>query len=291
MTDGDEEWLARRFEAHRAHLRGVAYRLLGSSTEADDAVQEAWIRLSRAGADGVDNLGGWLTTVVARVSLDLLRQRKSRREESEEETSAGSAPATIPDPAAEAELGDAVGMAMLVVLEKLTPAERVAFVLHDLFDVPFDEIAAILGRSSDATRQLASRARRRVQGGTTSLRPDQERQRTVIDAFLRASRAGDFEALLALLDPEVQLRADGAVVRMGGEALVRGREAVARSLSGRARGAQVALVDEAVGLVWIHHGELKVFFAFTLDGERVRDIELVAEPERLGGLHVRVLDG
>jgi RNA polymerase sigma-70 factor (ECF subfamily) len=192
----------------------VAYRLLGSSTEAEDAVQEAWLRLSRAGTDGVENLGGWLTTVVARVSLDLLRQRKSRREDAGDEGSGTATPAPVADPLAEAELGDAVGMAMLVVLEKLTPAERVAFVLHDLFDVPFDEIATILGRTGEATRQLASRARRRV-----------------------------------------------------------------------------ALVDEAVGLVWMHQGELKVVFAFTLEGGKVRDIELVAEPERLAGLHVRVLEG
>ena len=225
----EHEWLAERFEANRTHLRAVAYRMLGSLSEADDAVQEAWLRLSRSDTSGVENLGGWLTTVVARVCLDMLRSRKSRREEPLD--------AHVPepivsredgiDPEHEALLADSVGLALLVVLETLAPAERLAFVLHDMFAVPFDEIAPIVGRSPTAARQLASRARRRVQGAATVPDADLTRQREVVDAFLAASRGGDFDALLAVLDPDVVLRADRAAVPAGASREVRGAAAVA----------------------------------------------------------------
>src|SRR5437588_645109 len=260
----DHDWLAGQFEANRTHLRAVAYRMLGSLSEADDAVQESWLHLSRSGTIGVDNVGGWLTTVVARVCLDMLRSRKSRREEP--------LGAHVPEPFVSAEdgidpehealLADSVGPALLVVLETLAPAERLAFVLHDMFAVPFDEIAAIVGRSPAAARQLASRARRRVQGAGTEDPPaDRARQRAVVDAFLAASRGGDFDALLALLDPDVVLRADQAAVRSGGIAEeVRGAAAVAETFAGRARAAQPALVDGAVGLAWAPGGHPKAVF-------------------------------
>src|SRR5437588_7467652 len=252
----ENEWLAEQFEAYRSHLRAVAYRMLGSVAEADDAVQESWLRLSRSDTSGVKNLGGWLTTVVARVCLDMLRSRESRREESLDEQ--------VPDPIVsredgidpeyEALLADSVGLALLVVLDTLNPPERLAFVLHDLFAVPFDEIAPIVGRSPTATRQLASRARRRVQAAATDSDVDLTRQREVVDAFLAASRGGDFDALLAVLDPDVVLRADRAAVHTGAKREVRGAPAVAETFSGRARGAKPALVDGAVGAVWAPGG-------------------------------------
>ncbi len=219
----ENDGLADRFEASRNHLRAVAYRMLGSMSEADDAVQEAWLRVSRSGTSGVENLGGWLTTVVARVCLDLLRSRKSRREE----PLGVHLQDPIANPEHEALLADSVGLALLVVLETLAPAERLAFVLHDMFAVPFDEIAPIVGRSPAAARQLASRARRRVQGAATVSDTDRARQREVVDAFLAASRGGDFAALLAVLDPDVVLRADRAAVEMGSAKEVRGAAAVA----------------------------------------------------------------
>ena len=288
----DHEWMAERFEENRTHLRAVAYRMLGSLSEADDAVQEAWMRLSRSGTSGVENLGGRLTTVVPRVCLDLLRSRDSRREEplgahlpepivsSEEDA----------DPEHQALLGDSVGLAMLVVLETLAPAERVAFVLHDMFAVPFEEIAPIVRRSPAAARQLASRARRRVQGAATVPDADLARRREVVDAFLAASRGGDFDALLAVLDPDVVLRADRAAVRMGASMEVRGAAAVADTFAGRARAAQPALVDGAVGLVWASGGQPRVVFGFTIARGKIVEIELVADPERLGQLDVAVLD-
>jgi RNA polymerase sigma-70 factor (ECF subfamily) len=289
MDEGD--WLADGFEANRAHLRAVAYRMLGSLSEADDAVQEAWIRLSRSDTSGVRNLGGWLTTVVARVSLDMLRSRKSRREESLEshvpEQVAGSEERI--DPEEEALLADSVGLALLVVLETLAPAERVAFVLHDMFDLPFDEIAPIVGRSPIAARQLASRARRRVQGAAPILEPDLTRQGEVVNAFLAASRGGDFAALLAVLDPDVVLRADHAAVQTGAASEVRGAEAVARTFAGRARAARPALVNGAVGLVWAQGGRPRVVFGFTIAGGKIVEIELVADPERLRQLELTVL--
>jgi RNA polymerase sigma-70 factor (ECF subfamily) len=283
--------LAERFEADRGRLRAVAYRMLGSASEADDAVQEAWLRLSRSDHEAVENLGGWLTTVVARVCLDMLRSRKSRREESLD------APRPAPavageelDPEREALLADSVGLALLVVLERLAPAERVAFVLHDLFDVPFDEIAPIVGRSPLAARQLASRARRRVRGADAS-EGDMTRRRAVVDAFLAASRRGDLGALLALLDPDVVLRADRAGVQVGAPDEVRGAAAVAETFAGRARVARPALVGGAPGLVWAPGGQPRVVFALAIEDERIVRIDLVADPERIRELDVAILDG
>jgi RNA polymerase sigma-70 factor (ECF subfamily) len=290
---GEHVELTERFEENRAHLRAVAYRMLGSLSEADDAVQEAWLRLSRAGTSGVENLGGWLTTIVARVCLDMLRSRKSQREEPWGEhvpepavgREAGS------DPEHEALLADSVGLALLVVLETLAPAERLAFVLHDMFAVPFEEIAPIVGRSPAAARQLASRARRRVQGSDTVPDADLTRQREVVDAFLAASRAGDFEALLAVLDPDVVLRTDRAVLPAGAPAEVRGAEAVARRAGrGGARAAQPALVNGAVGVVVAPRGRLMMVLRFTIAGGKIAEIEAVADPERLRQLDLAVLD-
>jgi RNA polymerase sigma-70 factor, ECF subfamily len=287
----ERDWLAERFEAHRTHLRAVAYRMLGSVSEADDAVQEAWLRLSRADTSAVDNLGGWLTTVVARVCLNMLQSRRSRREEP--------IGAHVPDPVAsrrdgigpedEALLAEGVGLALVVVLDTLTPAERLAFVLHDMFDVPFEEVAAIVGRSPAAARQLASRARRRVRG---SAPPDADltRQRAVVDAFLAASRGGDFGALLAVLDPDVVLRADPAAVRMGVAREVRGAAAVAETFAGRARAARPALVDGVPAAVWAPGGRPRVVLSFTIAGGRIVGIDLLADPERLRHLDLAVLD-
>jgi RNA polymerase sigma-70 factor (ECF subfamily) len=289
----DDDRLAERFEANRANLRAVAYRMLGSVSEADDAIQEAWLRLSRADAGDIDNLGAWLTTVVARVCLDMLRSRASRREE----PMAPGLPEPIAaegnglDPEHAAVVADSVGLAMLVVLDTLPPAERVAFVLHDMFAVPFDEIAPIVGRSSDATRQLASRARRRVQGASADPVADRGRQREVVEAFLVAARDGRFEALLALLDPEVVVRADRAAVRAGASEEVRGAEAVAGTFSGRARAARAALVGGAVGLVWMQQGEARMVFDFTLADGRVVAIDLIADPERIRDLEPTILSG
>lgn len=271
----EHEYLAERFETHRAHLRAVAYRMLGSADEADDAVQEAWIRLSRADAGRVDNLAGWLTTVVARVCLDMLRSRKSRREE----------PLSLHhvagnDPEHEVLLADSVGLAMLVVLETLAPAERVAFVLHDLFGLPFDEIAPIVGRTPSAARQLASRGRRRVRGADAAT-GDLTLHREIVDAFLAASRGGDFEGLLAMLDPDVVVRADEEAVKLGAEREVRGAAAAARTFAGRARAAQPALVNGVPGLLWSHGSSPRVAFAFTIRGGTVTAIELIADPARL----------
>ena len=262
--------------------------MLGSRSEADDAVQEAWLRLSRADASEVENLGGWLTTVVARVSLDMLRSRRSRREEPLDGVP-DPAGGSRTDPEAEAVLADSVGAALLVVLETLTPAERLAFVLHDMFAVPFEEIAAIVDRSPTAARQLASRARRRVQGAAT---PDADlaRRRHVVAAFLAASRSGDFEALLALLDPDVVLRADATVVRTGAAAELFGATAVASTFAGRAQAAQPALVDGSAGAVWVRDGQPRVVFDFTITDGRIVAIDLLADPDRLGELDLVVDD-
>ena len=284
----ETDWLAEGFEANRSHLRAVAYRMLGSPSEADDAVQESWLRLSRSGATGVENLGGWLTTVVARVCLDMLRSRKSRREEPLD-TNPLASREDATDPEHEAVLADSVGLALLVVLETLAPAERVAFVLHDMFDLPFDEIARIVGRSAAATRQLASRARRRVRGDAAVPDADLTRQREVVDAFLAASREGDFNALLALLDPNVVVRADHAAVHAGASREVRGPAAVAETFSGRARVAQPALVDGAVGAVWAPGGRPRVVFAFEIADGKVVQIDLLADPERLQHLNLEIL--
>jgi RNA polymerase sigma-70 factor (ECF subfamily) len=291
VTVNDNDWLAERFEENRPHLRAVAFRMLGSLTEADDAVQDAWLRLSRSDTGAIENLGGWLTTAVARASLDMLRTRTSRREEPlgglAPEPIAGRADGT--DPEDEALLADSVGIAMLVVLETLAPAERLAFVLHDMFGVPFNEIAPIVGRSPAAARQLASRARRRVQGAATVPDPDQTRQREVVNAFLAASRGGDFEALLALLDPDVVLRADRTAVQAGASGRVRGATAVAKTFSGRARFAQPALVNGAAGAMWAPGGRPRVVFAFTIIRRKVVGIELIADPERLRQLELTIL--
>jgi RNA polymerase sigma-70 factor (ECF subfamily) len=289
MTDRDT--LAKAFEENRKRLRAVAFRMLGSRAEADDAVQEAWLRLSRSDAGQVDNLGGWLTTVVARVCLDMLRSRRSRREESLEDPGFQSAANREAQLNAEHEvmLADSVGLAMLVVLETLTPAERVSFVLHDMFDLPFDEIASIVDRSPDAARQLASRARRRVQGKGSGAETDRERQRQIVDAFLRASREGDFEALLAVLDPDVVARVgSAAAAALGSAPETRGANEVAKIFAGRARGARLVYIDGVPGLVWAPGGKPRVVFAFTTAEGRVTGIELIADPAKLGELDLEI---
>jgi RNA polymerase sigma factor (sigma-70 family) len=290
----EREWLAERFEAHRAHLRAVAYRMLGELSEADDAVQEAWLRVSCSDIRGVENLGGYLTTVVARICLDLLRLRKSRREE----PLGVHLPEPIVsrqegiDPEQEALLADSVGLALLVVLDTLTPAERLAFVLHDMFAVPFEEIASIVGRSPAAARQLASRARRRVQGVAISPDADLARQREVVNAFLAAARGGDFDALLAVLDPDVVVRADRAAGPPGALREVRGARAVAQqalTFSRRARFAQVALVNGAVGIVVAPRGRLVAVMVFTVRRGKIVEIDMLADPARLRQLDLAVL--
>ncbi|HEX4029154.1 MAG TPA: sigma-70 family RNA polymerase sigma factor [Terracidiphilus sp.] len=303
-TSMDEhQWLAEQFEENRGRLRAVAFRMTGSLSEAEDAVQEAWLRLSRAEAEEIDNLGGWLTTVVARVCLDMLRSRKSRREESlDAPDAAGAAP---PEPAAthssdpehEALLADSVGLALLVVLDRLAPAERLAFVLHDMFDLDFQQIGSIVGRTPTAARQLASRARRRVRGAGTGPEPhpaahadpDLQKQRRIVDAFLTALRAGDFQALVALLDPDLVVHAD--VVALPGE--VRGAEAWARQAITAAKGAKfarVALVDGAVGAVVAPRGKLFRALRFTFANGRIARIDVVGGPEGLAALDLAVLD-
>jgi len=287
------QWLAERFEADRTHLRSVAYRMLGSLSEAEDAVQEAWLRLSRSGVGEVENLSGWMTTVVARVCLDMLRSRRSRREEAFadpawEPVAAGQAAI---DPEQQAVLGDSVGLALMIVLEKLTPVERVAFVLHDTFGVPFEEIAPVVGRTADATRQLASRARRRVRGATVASDADLARQRDIVDAFRAASREGDLDRLLALLDPEAVVRSDATAVSLGSAPETRGAPAVAAFFKGRARGAVGAVVGGAPGMVWAPGGQPRVAFVFTLGGDRIAGIDLVADPAHLKELAVEILDG
>jgi RNA polymerase sigma factor (sigma-70 family) len=284
----DRDWLAERFEAHRPRLRAVAQRLLGSAAEADDAVQEAWLRLQRTDPDSLDNLGGWLTTVVARVCLNQLRSRRSRPEEPLG-VQAADRPAEQVGPEEQALLAESVGPAMLVVLDTLAPAERVAFVLHDLFAVPFEEIAPLVGRSAVAARQLASRARRRVQGQAPSgPGADRGRQRAVVEAFLAASREGDFQALLALLDPEVVVRADTA----GGTRVVRGAAAVASQALGfawRARSARPVLVNGTPGVVAARHGQPAWVLAFAIADGRITGIRVFAGPEHLGGLELAEL--
>jgi RNA polymerase sigma factor (sigma-70 family) len=290
----DGELLADRFEADRTRLQGVAYRLLGSTSEADDAVQEAWIRLSRSGTEGVENLGGWLTTIVSRVCLDMLRSRNSRREEPMDlyapERVVCQSQLNGIDPEHEALLADSVGLALLVVLETLAPAERLAFVLHDMFAVPFDEIAPIVGRTQEASRQLASRARRRVRGTDALPETDLARQRTVVDAFLAASRGGNFDALLAMLDPDVVLRADRVAEQTGAPAEIRGAQRVAQQFSGRAQTAQRAIVNGTAGAVWAPGGTPRVVFAFTIVNEKIVGIEMIADPADLAEIGLAILD-
>lgn len=296
----ESDWLAKRFQEKRAHLRAVAFRMLGSGAEADDAVQEVWLRLSRSDIGEVGNLGGWLTTVAARVCLDMLRSRRSRREEPLEqgvpEPPAGSQEGS--DPEAEMTLADSVGPALLAVLETLAPDERVAFVLHDMFDLPFEEIAPIVGRSLAAARQLASRARRRVRGAALP-ESDLARHREVVNAFLAASRDGDFDALLAVLAPDVVLRADELAVRTaesrrrwGAPSLsseVRGASAVAETFKGQARGASPALLNGDAGAVWAVGGKTRAAFVFALELDKIAGIEIVMDPGRLAELDIEIV--
>jgi RNA polymerase sigma factor (sigma-70 family) len=293
----EQQWLADRFEEHRPHLRAVAYRMLGSLAEADDAVQDTWLRLSRARAGEVDNLGGWLTTIVARVCLNMLRSRNRRREESLD--------VRLPDPVIspegqlqpeeEALLADSVGLALLVVLDTLTPAERLAFVLHDMFQLPFEEIAPMVGRSPAAARQLASRARRRVKGAEVPAPdPDLARQRDVVDAFFQAARGGDFDALVALLDPDVVLRADFGARRPGAARVTRGAAAVARqALLGALPAAELhpALVNGAAGMVITVRGRPVAVMGFTVADGRIVEIDAIADPDRVRRIAAAVLAG
>jgi RNA polymerase sigma-70 factor (ECF subfamily) len=292
----DQDWLAERFEANRSHLRSVAFRMLGSLTEADDAVQEAWIRLSRTGTGDVDNLRAWLTTVVARVSLNMLRSRRTRREASLETHLPDPvlSPEEGMDPEQEAVLGDSVGLAMLVVLDSLAPAERVAFVLHDVFAVPFDKIAPIVGRTPPAARQLASRARRRVQGAPVP-DVDLDGQWAVVDAFLAAAREGDFERLLAVLDPEVVLRSDGGTARPDLISLLRGAQAVAEGALTFRRFAETAtriLVNGIPGgVAWAPDGSPFAVVALTVESGRIVEIDILADPDRLAQLDLTEVTG
>ncbi|MEW2498467.1 RNA polymerase sigma factor SigJ [Streptomyces nodosus] len=285
----DEKQLAERFQAHRGHLRAVAYRMLGSLSEAEDAVQEAWLRLSRSDVSEVENLGGWLTTVVGRICLDLLRSRGARREEPLTDTFVPD-PVVTPmdrvDPEQQALLGDSVGLALMVVLETLGPAERLAFVLHDLFAVPFDDIAPVVGRTSVATRRLASRARRRVQDAEPAADPDPGRRREVLEAFLAASRGGDFDALVAVLDPEVVLRADAGALATGVAAskVLRGAKSVAEGafmFRGTSRYARLVLVNGEIGLVTAPEGRPVSVMAVTVADGRITRIYILSDPERL----------
>jgi RNA polymerase sigma factor (sigma-70 family) len=286
----ERDYLAEQFEEHRTHLRAVAYRMLGSLGDVDDAIQEAWLRLSRADAAEIENLGGWLTTVVARVCLDMLRSRQSRREEpftpeAPEPVATGTSGSS---PEHEAVLADSVGLALLVVLDRLAPAERLAFVLHDMFAVPFEEIAPIVGRSAEATRQLASRARRRVRGGGM---PDADlaRQREVVEAFIAALRAGDFEGMLAVLDPDLVVRAD---MGTGAPSEIRGAAAWAKGAVAYGHLAQLtqpALVDGAIGVVVAPRGKLVRALRFTIANGKITEIEVIGNPARLGDLDVSIM--
>ena len=295
----ENEWLAERFEQHRPRLRAVGLRMLGSAGEAEDAVQEAWLRLSRTDVSGVQDLGRWLTTVGGRVCLDSLRARAARREDlvegpdldATQSPAPAQGPARAADPADAVLLNESVGLALLVVLDTLAPAERLAFVLHDVFAVPYAEIAPLLDRSVPATKMLASRARRRVrEGGGTDLDSGTRRdQHTVVRAFLAASRGGDFDALLALLAPEAVVRADRAARQAGAPADVDGAAAVARQFCGRARGVRPALIDGAAGAVWAPGGKVAGAFCFTVADGRILAIELIADPEHIAGLEVTIL--
>ncbi|MDQ0200720.1 sigma-70 family RNA polymerase sigma factor [Neobacillus ginsengisoli] len=289
----DHNWLVEQFEAHRNHLQAVAYRMLGSLSEANDAVQESWIRLSRSDTSGVENMGGWLTTIVSRVCLDMLRSRKSRREE----IAIVSVPEPVTiredgsDPEYEALLADSVGLAMLVVLGNLNPAERIAFVLHDIFALPFSEIASIVGRNEAAARQLASRARRRVQGAKTiSDSAELKRKRELVDAFLAASRNGDFEKLLAVLDPNVVLRNDTAFAPVSNSPVVHGSQAVAKQFAGRAQGARPVLVNGSVGVVVAPLGRPLFVLELTVVDGKISEIDMIANQVRIRQLDLAFLN-
>jgi RNA polymerase sigma factor (sigma-70 family) len=290
---GDQDWLAQSFEEHRSRLAAVAYRMLGSRSEADDAVQEAWLRLSRADPGAMHNLGGWLTTVVGRVCLDMLRSRTAHREEplGEHVPEPATGRAGEADPEQEALMAESVGLALLVVLDTLAPAERLAFVLHDMFAVPFVEIASILGRSPDAAKMLASRARRRVQAADTVPDTDIARQTRLVKAFLAASRNGDFAALLAVLDPGVVLRADPTAVQVGALAEVRGAPAVAKQFAERAVTTLPVLVAETPCTVWaITRGTPRAAFRFTIRHEKIIQIDMVFDPLQLRQLDLVIPD-
>ncbi|MER6115940.1 sigma-70 family RNA polymerase sigma factor [Streptomyces sp. NPDC001743] len=290
----DRTALAERFEADRSHLKAVAYRMLGSAAEAEDAVQESWLRAAEADVREVRNLTGWLTTVVGRVCLNMLRSRRTRREDPLDAYDRTPGPGEGEDPEQEALLADSVGVALLVVLDKLAPAERLAFVLHDMFAVPFAEIGPLLDRSPDTARQLASRARRRVKGsGASPSGADPLRRRQVVEAFLSASRGGDFDALVALLHPDVVLHADRSVIPSPEPIVVRGAETVARgamAATGRALFTGVALVDGAVALAMAPQGRLRVVLGFTLVDGLISGIDVVADPDRLDAFEIGVLD-
>jgi RNA polymerase sigma-70 factor (ECF subfamily) len=286
----NDDVLALSFEENRPRLRGIAYRMLGSLGEVDDALQEAWLRLSRADTDGIDNLAGWLTTVVARVCLDVLRSRATRREQPLDAASAADG-AHATDPEQEALLAESVGQALLVVLDTLTPTERLAFVLHDMFAVSFEDIAPIVGRSPAAARQLASRARRRVQAEGATPETDLSRQRRMVDAFFAASRDGKFEDLLTLLDPDVVLRADAAAAQLGASSQTRGSAAVAGFFAGRAQSVLLAIIDGAAGGVVVMGGQTRVAISFAIADGRIIGIDAVAEPEQLTELDIAILNG
>jgi RNA polymerase sigma-70 factor (ECF subfamily) len=297
VTVDESDGRAERFEENRTHLRAVAFRMLGSLSEADDAVQEAWLRFGRSDASGIQNLGGWLTTVVARVCLDMLRSRNSRREEP---LSAHGSASILSheggiDPEQEALLADSVGLALLVVLETLAPPERLAFVLHDMFAMPFDEIAPIVGRSPTAARQLASRARRRVQGAGTAPNADLTREREVVEAFLAAARAGDLDGLLAVLDPDVVRRVDAAAVAPGASRELRGAQAVAKGALAGSRAARsapvaLALVNGGVGLVVAPRARLSTVIIFEIRHGKIVGMDVLTDPARLRHLHIAVLE-
>lgn len=286
----DNDWLADQFEQHRTHLRQVARRLLGSGAAADDAVQEAWLRLARADSDAVANLRGWLTTVVSRVALDMLRSSDRRRDVPGSTIEDHSEPAGL-DPAVDAELVDSVGAALMVVLDRLSPTERLAFVLHDTFAVPFEEIGAVLDRSPAAAKQLASRARHKVRGAAATGAADLAVQRRVLEAFLRAARDGDLAGLVAVLHPDIVLEADRAATAMGAPPVTRGADAVAAMFSGRALGAEIAAVDAHPGLAWTVNGSTKVAWNFYVDDDgRIVQIDMYADPTAIAALTATATD-
>lgn len=298
----DDNWLLARFEGDRDRLRSVAFRMLGSAPEADDAVQEVWIRLNRSDTSSIENLGGWLTTVVARVCLDMLRSRRTRREDPLDDAGGGPLQhgVTAGGPEEEVVLADSVGPALLVVLDTLTPAERLAFVLHDMFGIGFEEIAPIVRRSPAATRQLASRGRRRVRGGAVASERDAARERSVVEAFLAASRGGDLRGLIAVLDPDVVMRADATAVKVGeanrergappfAEA-IHGAESVAEAFVGRASGAQLAMIDGAPGATWAPGGTPRAVFAFTVEGDRIVEMEIVLDRDHIREMALELID-
>lgn len=281
----DSNWLANRFEEHRPHMRAVAYRILGSASDAEDAVQDTWLRVTRSDTDSVDNLGGWLTTVVSRIALDKLRARHRRQE-----STAGVQPPDVvaadPNPEDDAVVGDAVGMAMMVVLDRLQPAERVAFVLHDTFGISFADVGNVLGRSANASKQLASRARKKVRGSDPVDR-DPHKERRIVDAFLKAAQNGDLVGLLAVLDPEVVLQSDPAAVDMGSPGDVRGAPDVAALFDGRALGASTVAIDGLPGVAWIVAGEPKVVWDLTIIEDHITHIDMLADPDHLAELELQ----